>query len=162
MKKAIIIGCPGSGKSTFARKLRDISDLPLYHLDMIYWTPDRTIIPKEEFLEILSEILAQEQWIIDGNYASTMEWRMKCCDTIIFLDYPPEVCLAGAKERKGRARPDLPWIETEDSDDGELMEYIRKFHEGHRPTILQLLEKYSEKNIIVFHNREEADEYLKQ
>ena len=73
MKKAIIIGCPGSGKSTFARKLQDISDLPLYHLDMIYWTPDRTIIPKEEFLEILSEILAQEQWIIDGNYASTME-----------------------------------------------------------------------------------------
>ena len=162
MKKAIIIGCPGSGKSTFARKLQDISDLPLYHLDMIYWTPDRTIIPREEFLEILSEILAQEQWIIDGNYASTMEWRMKFCDTIIFLDYPPEVCLAGAKERKGKARPDLPWIETEDSDDGEFMEYIRKFHEVHRPTILQLLEKYSEKNIIVFHSREEADEYLKQ
>ena len=162
MKKAIIIGCPGSGKSTFARKLQDISDLPLYHLDMIYWTPDRTIIPKEEFLEILSEILAQEQWIIDGNYASTMEMRMQACDTVVFLDYPPELCLAGAQERKGKARPDLPWVESNDSDDSEFMEYIQKFHELNRPTILSLLEKYSDKKIIIFHSREDAEIFLQK
>ncbi len=162
MKKVIIIGCPGSGKSTFARKLQVVSALPLYHLDLLYWKPDRTIVPREEFLEKLCQIMTEEQWIIDGNYASTMELRMKACDTIIFLDYPPELCLSGAQERKGKLRPDLPWVETDDFDDSEFMEYIRKFHEVNRPIILKMLEKYSDKEIVVFHNREEADEFLRK
>ena len=162
MKKAIIIGCPGSGKSTFARKLQSVTGLPLHHLDLIYWKSDRTIVPREEFLEKLHQIMAQGQWIIDGNYASTMEMRMQACDTVVFLDYPPELCLAGAQERKGKARPDLPWVESNDLDDSEFMEYIRKFHELNRPTILSLLEKYSDKEIIIFHSREEAEIFLQK
>ena len=49
-KKVIIIGSPGSGKSTFARKLRDITGLPLHYLDMIWHRPDKTTVSKEEFL----------------------------------------------------------------------------------------------------------------
>ena len=162
MKRVIIIGCPGSGKSTFARKLQLVTGLPLHHLDLIYWKSDRTIVPREEFLEKLHQIMAQEQWIIDGNYASTMEMRMQVCDTVIFLDYPPELCLSGAQERKGKARPDLPWVESNDLDDSEFMEYIRKFHELNRPTILSLLEKYSDKEIIIFHSREDAEIFLQK
>ena len=162
MKRVIIIGCPGSGKSTFARKLQLVTGLPLHHLDLIYWKSERTIVPREEFLEKLHQIMAQEQWIIDGNYSSTMEMRMQVCDTVIFLDYPPELCLAGAQERKGKARPDLPWVESNDLDDSEFMEYIRKFHELNRPTILNLLEKYSDKEIIIFHSREEAEIFLQK
>lgn len=162
MKRVIIIGCPGSGKSTFARKLQSVTGLPLHHLDLIYWKSDRTIVPREEFLEKLHQIMAQKQWIIDGNYASTMEMRMQVCDTVIFLDYPPELCLAGAQERKGKARPDLPWVESNDLDDSEFMEYIRKFHELNRPTILSLLEKYSDKEIIIFHSREDAEIFLQK
>ena len=162
MKKVIIIGCPGSGKSTFARKLQLVTGLPLHHLDLIYWKSDRTIVPREEFLEKLHQIMAQEQWIIDGNYASTMEMRMQACDTVIFLDYPPELCLAGAQERKGKARPDLPWVEANDLDDSEFMEYIQKFHELNRLTILSLLEKYSDKEIIIFHSREDAEIFLQK
>ncbi|MBQ6948221.1 MAG: adenylate kinase [Firmicutes bacterium] len=162
MKKVIIIGCPGSGKSTFARKLQSVTGLPLHHLDLIYWKSDRTIVPREEFLEKLHQIMAQEQWIIDGNYASTMEMRMQACDTVIFLDYPPELCLAGAQERKGKVRPDLPWVESNDLDDSEFMKYIRKFHELNRPTILSLLEKYSDKEIIIFHSREDAEIFLQK
>ena len=55
MKRVIVIGSPGAGKSTFARKLRDRTGLPLYYLDMIWHLPDRTNINKEEF----------RQWIID-------------------------------------------------------------------------------------------------
>ena len=162
MKRVIIIGCPGSGKSTFARKLQSVTGLPLHHLDLIYWKSDRTIVPREEFLEKLHQIMAQEQWIIDGNYASTMEMRMQACDTVIFLDYPPELCLSGAQERKGKTRPDLPWVESNDLDDSEFMEYIRKFHELNRPTILSLLEKYSDKEIIIFHSREDAEIFLQK
>ena len=162
MKRVIIIGCPGSGKSTFARKLQLVTGLPLHHLDLIYWKSDRTIVPREEFLEKLHQIMAQEQWIIDGNYASTMEMRMQVCVTVIFLDYPPELCLTGAQERKGKARPDLPWVESNDLDDSEFMEYIRKFHEVNRPAILNLLEKYSDKEIIIFHSREDAEIFLQK
>ena len=92
MKKVLILGCPGAGKSTFARKLRDKTGLPLYYLDMIWHKPDRTTITKQEFDAKLSEIIKQEEWIIDGNYGRTLEMRFKECDTVFFLDLPTNVC----------------------------------------------------------------------
>ena len=82
MKKVLILGCPGAGKSTFARKLRDKTGLPLYYLDMIWHKPDRTTITKQEFDAKLSEIIKQEEWIIDGNYGRTLEMRFEECDTV--------------------------------------------------------------------------------
>ena len=104
MKKVIVIGCPGSGKSTFSIALHNKTGLPLYHLDMINWNPDKTTVPKEVFLERLTSILQKDEWIIDGNYGSTMEMRLKECDTVFFLDYPVEVCLEGLASRKGKTR----------------------------------------------------------
>ena len=57
MKKVIVIGCPGSGKSTFSRALAEKMGLPLYHLDMLYWNPDRTTVEKSVFRARLTEIL---------------------------------------------------------------------------------------------------------
>ena len=111
MKRVIVIGSPGSGKSTFSRNLRDKTGLPLYHLDNIWHRPDRTTITREEFDERLSAILAKDSWIIDGNYSRTLELRIKHCDTVFLLDYPLEVCLAGVKGRIGNEREDMPWIE---------------------------------------------------
>ncbi len=76
MQRVMIIGCPGSGKSTFARSLTAKTGLPLYYLDMMYWNPDRTIKPKEEFRAALRETVALPEWIIDGNYGSTLELSM--------------------------------------------------------------------------------------
>ena len=67
MKRIIVIGCPGSGKSTFSRALHSITGIPLYHLDMLYWNPDKTIVEKTVFLQRLSRVLREESWIIDGN-----------------------------------------------------------------------------------------------
>lgn len=161
MQKVIIIGCPGSGKSTFARALHEKSGLPLYHLDMMYWNADRTVVSREVFRERLNTVLQQERWIIDGNYGSTMELRMEACDTVFFLDYPLEICLSGVAARKGRSRSDMPWEErVEDAPDEEFMELIHGFEKKNRPQILELLERYSHKDIIVFHSREEAQAYL--
>ena len=102
MKRIIIIGSPGAGKSTFSRNLRDRSGLPLYHLDNIWHQPDRTTISREEFDEKLLAILAKESWIIDGNYSRTLELRLKYCDTVFLLDYPLEVCLAGVNWKRER------------------------------------------------------------
>ncbi len=160
MQKIIVIGCPGSGKSTFARALHEKTGIPLFHLDMMYWNADKTTVEKRVFLERLSAVLEKDAWIIDGNYASTMELRLAACDTVFFLDCPLDVCLAGIKERRGKPRGDMPWIETEE--DGEFIAFIKKFSEQQRPQILELLEKYSNKNIIVFQSREQADAFLPQ
>ena len=91
MKKAIVIGSPGAGKSTFARKLRDAAALPLYYLDMIWHKSDGSNISREQFIAKLQEIVQKERWIIDGNYAHTLEMRLKACDTVFLLDYPLEL-----------------------------------------------------------------------
>jgi adenylate kinase family enzyme len=156
----MIIGCPGSGKSTFARGLAAKTGLPLYYLDMMYWNPDRTTKPKDEFRAALRETVALPEWIIDGNYGSTLEIRMEACDTVIFLDYPVEVCISGVEERRGKPRPDMPWIETDP--DLEFIEFIKKYNQESRPKVIELLEKYKEKNIIIFKSRAEADEYLRR
>lgn len=158
MNKVIVIGCPGSGKSTFARKLAERTGLPLYYLDMLYWNADKTTVPKELFRARLAEILKGDEWIIDGNYISTMEARMEACDTVFFLDYPTELCLASVEARMRKPRPDMPWIETEW--DEEFREYIKAFEKENRPKIFELLEKHKEKALYLFHSRKEAEEFL--
>ena len=159
MLKAIIIGSPGAGKSTFARKLRDITNLPLYYLDMLWHKPDGTNISREEFDLQLSEILKKHRWIIDGNYRRTLETRLKECHTVFLLDFPLEVCLLGAKSRIGKKREDLPWVETEF--DEEFRQLIMDFSKDQLPQIYELLEKYQkDKNVIIFKSRKEADDYL--
>ncbi len=158
MKRIMVIGCPGSGKSTLARALAQKVKLPLYHLDMMYWNPDRTTKPKEEFRAELRRLVALPEWIIDGNYGSTLELRMEACDTVVFLDYPLDVCLSGISDRRGKPREDMPWVETQV--DEEFIEFIKNYNRDSRPKVLELLEKYSDKNIIVFKSRNEADEWL--
>lgn len=158
MKRIIVIGCPGSGKSRLSRELHTKTGIPLYHLDMIFWNADKTTVEKSVFLSRLSDVLAKERWIIDGNYASTMEQRMAACDTVVFLDYPVDVCLNGIKERRGKPRSDMPLVETKE--DAEFLEFIRNYNVQQRPKVLLLLEKYGNKNIIILKSREQADEFL--
>ena len=159
MQKVIVIGSPGAEKSTFSRKLRDATGLPLYYLDMIWHRPDKTNISREELTARQEEIIKTPKWIIDGNYLSTMELRLKNCDTVFFLDYPLEVCLAGAKARIGTKREDIPWIETEF--DQEFKQWILDFPKDQLPIIYQLLEKYKKNRTVhIFKSREEAEHYL--
>ena len=163
MEKVIVIGCPGSGKSTFSRTLHQITGLPLFHLDNLFWNPDGTTVPKKTvFRDRLLAAMSGERWIIDGNYASTMELRMAACDTVFFLDYPTEVCLEGIRERKGKPRSDMPWQGADEDDDAEFLSFIENYHRCNRPTVMELLGRYSAKNIYVFQSREEAGLFLQQ
>ena len=159
MKKIIVIGCPGSGKTTFAQKLRDKTGLPLYYLDAVWHKPDKTHIPREEFDARMPEILPTDSWIIDGNYSRTLEVRMRACDTVFFFDLPTQVCLEGAAARVGKVREEMPWVEQEF--DPEFKKEIEEFPSKNLSKIYALFEKYSDRNIIIFKSREEADEYLK-
>ena len=159
MNKVIVIGSPGAGKSTFARELRDRTGLPLYYLDMIWHKADRTNISVDELKEHLKEIIQKDCWIIDGNYSRTLPMRLEACDTVFLLDYPLEVCLQGIQERVGTEREEMPW--TEDELDPEFRQFVIDFPQNRLPRIYELLNEYRDKrNIIVFHSRPEAREFL--
>lgn len=159
MRKVIVIGSSGAGKSTFARKLRDKTGLPLYYLDMLWHKPDRTTVTREEFDAKLEKLLKQDQWILDGNFQRTLETRLMACDTVFLLDYPLEVCLVSVENRIGQKRDDMPWIETEF--DLEFRQWIVNFQQKQLPQIYELLEKYlRQKDIVIFKSRQEADDYL--
>ena len=161
MKKIIVIGCPGSGKTTFAEKLRDRTGLTLFYLDAIWHKPDRTHISREEFDERILEIFSLDSWIIDGNYSRTVERRMAECDTVFLFDLPVEVCLHGAISRIGKKRYDMPWCETEL--DPAFKEEIIEFPAKNLPRIYELIEKYKDgRTVVVFGSREEADAFLEQ
>ncbi len=158
MKKVIIIGCPGAGKSTFARKLHKTTKLPLYYLDMLWHKPDKTNYTREEFDDSLSRIMKNDEWIIDGNYIRTLEMRLQHCDTVFLLDFPTELCLKGVENRIGIKREDMPWMEREL--DEEFRQWILDFPKDQLPKIYRLLHQYKEVvQIIIFKTREEADNY---
>ncbi len=159
MRKIMVIGSPGSGKSTFSRGLKAVTGLPLFHLDQLYHRSDRTTISREEFDAQLQALCRQPSWIIDGNYQRTLDIRIKACDTVFLLDYPPEVCLAGALSRVGQRRDDLPWIET--ALDEDFKQAILDFPQKQLPMIYDLLERHqAQKHIVIFRSREEAEDYL--
>ena len=162
MQRIVVIGCPGSGKSTFSKALHAASGIPLYHLDMMYWNADKTTVEKTVFLERLSAVLATPAWIIDGNYNSTMKMRFDACDTVFFLDFPLDVCLSGVKERCGKPRTDMPWFESFDDTNGEFIDFIKRFESESKPKIIELLSEISDKNIYVFKSRLDTEKFIKE
>lgn len=157
--RAIVIGCPGAGKSTFARGLRDKTKLPLYYLDRLFHMPDKSTAPREAFDRAMGEILVREKWILDGNYMRTLPMRLRSCERAFFFDLPVEMCLEGAAARIGTAREDMPWIETEF--DPDFRQYILDFPREQLPEIRRLLAVCAPREkVITFSSRQEADDWL--
>ena len=158
--RIMILGCPGSGKSTLARILHRKTGLPVFHLDNIWWRPDRTHISRAEFDSRLRDVIDGKEWILDGDYSRTYEIRFAACDTVIFLDYGVEECLKGIANRIGTDRPDIPW--SEDRLDPELVEQVKNYHKNNRPVIMDLLQKYPERRILLFGTRSELMDWVEE
>ena len=158
MQKVVILGCPGSGKSTFARKLHDKTGLPLVHLDRIWWRADHTHITREAFDAELERVLQTDAWILDGHYRRTIERRLQACDTVFVLDYGTKVCMAGTHARIGTPRPDMPWVE--EKLDPELAAFVQRYNTEERPRLMELLQQYREVKQHVFHTRVECEAWL--
>ena len=111
MQRILVIGSPGAGKSTLAHALAGQTGLPLHHLDRMHWLPGWVERDRDEGRAELAEVLAEERWIIDGNYGSLLPMRLERADTAIWLDYPTRLCLWQVLKRwwqyRGRSRPDM-------------------------------------------------------
>lgn len=155
-KKIIVIGCPGAGKSTFSRKLHNVTQIKLFHLDALYWNKDCTHITRKELIAKQKEIFKLDSYIIDGNFKSTLEMRIKEADVVFLFDLPTEICIEGAKNRKGN-KPEMP-CELPSND--ELIAFIKNFNADVMPIMKDLFQKYSS-NVIAFHSHKQADDYIK-
>jgi len=111
LKRILVIGTGGSGKTTVARRLAQRTGLPLIHLDALYWRSGWQPTPADEWRATVQSLISRDAWIIDGNYGGTLDVRLAACDTVVFLDLPRLVCLWRVLKRQvrhlGQVRPEL-------------------------------------------------------
>lgn len=141
MKKIIVAGVSaGAGKSTFAKNLSDRLEIPVHHLDAYYWKAGWVERDPEEFRQLQQQLVAGEAWIIEGNYASTMEIRLPEADTFIYLELPLRVCLYRVLKRwlqnYGKTRPDMAEGCTEKMDK-EFLKFIVTTYSARKRTMRQ-------------------------
>ena len=111
MERILIIGGCGAGKTTLARQLAAKLQLPLVHLDRLYWRDNWECVSTEEFDRLLMQELIKPRWILDGNFSRTLPLRLRYCDMVIYLDFSRTQCVCGAIQRLlkyyGKSRPDM-------------------------------------------------------
>ena len=164
MERIIIIGCGGAGKSTLARKLGEVLDLPVVHLDKLFWKPGWVETTAEEFDALLAQELAKDQWIMDGNFNRTLPERIKRCDTIIYLDFSRFACLMGVLKRiittYGKVRPDMG-EGCPERIDLDFLKWVWNFNKNKRESYYKLLNEAENVETIVLKNRRAVKLFLK-
>lgn len=162
-KRIMVIGSPGSGKSTFSIKLSRIIARPLIHLDKEYWNNGWIETPRKEWIEKQRCLISGDEWIVDGNYGGTMDIRLEKADTVICFELSRIVCLMSYFKRVitniNKVRPDMP-EGCPEKFDFEFMKYIWNFKGASSQININRIEKSKDKQIIVFKNRRAAKQYI--
>lgn len=166
MRKVILIGSGGAGKSTLARQLGSKLKLKVYHLDALFWQPNWVGLPKDEQRKIQNELVKKKKWIIDGNYGGTMDIRLNAADTIIFLDLHRTICVYRAIKRmlqyRNKTRPDMGAGCKERLDFG-FLKWIWNYPKAKRPGILKKLEQLTaEKRVVILKSPKHIQEFLEK
>ena len=163
MKRVLIIGCGGAGKSTLARQLGEKTGLPVVHLDKLFWKPGWVESGKEEIDRVILEEIAKPQWIIDGNYNRTLQQRAARCDTIIYLDFSRFACLRGVMKRVlttyGTVRPDMG-EGCPERFDLEFLKWVWNYNRNKRERNYRLLNEATHAETIVLKNRRAVQNFL--
>ena len=158
MKRIVVIGSGGSGKSTFSTLLGKELSLPVHHLDQLYWKPNWVKTPQDDWLNIQKSLCESEHWIIDGNYQSTLDIRFEACDTVIFLDVNRYTCIYRVLKRTflSTERPDL----AEGCDarfDIGFIKFLWEYPKNSKPAIMHKLNIItSRKCVIIAKSGEQA------
>jgi adenylate kinase family enzyme len=164
-KRIIVIGSPGSGKTTFSRKLAEITGIPLIHLDKEFWNYGWVETPRDEWVKKQENLILEDEWIADGNYGATMDMRIKKADTVICFQLSRIVCILSYFKRVitniNKVRPDMP-EGCPEKFDFQFMKYIWNFPKKSGIRNYERLERCSHKYIIVFKKRIEVNKYIKE
>ena len=165
MRRVLVIGSGGAGKSTFARRLARCTGLPLIHLDAIYWHPGWVETPREEWALVVEKLVSGDEWIIDGNYGGTFEQRLAACDTVVFFDMPRWLCLWRAVVRRVRyrtePRPDMREGCPEELT-WEFVRWVWTYPRRRRPEILQRLSRPdSGRRVFVLRSASDVEQFFR-
>lgn len=165
MKRVIIIGCGGAGKSTLARALGEKTGLPVVHLDKLFWKPGWVSVGQEEFDRIVDDQIAKDGWIMDGNFNRTLPKRLARCDTVIYLDFSRLACMMGVAKRiittYGTVRPDMG-EGCPERFDLEFLKWVWNFNKNNRQKNYDLIAQYPHLQLVVLKNRRQVREFLRQ
>jgi adenylate kinase family enzyme len=164
MKRVLIIGSGGAGKSTLARRLGEATGIEVVHLDKLHWRAGWIEPPKDEWLKIVENAIEKESWIMDGNFGGTMEMRLKASDTVIFLDLPRALCTYRVFRRwlkyRSTHRPDMA-EGCNEKIDLEFLGWIWNFPKTTKPKIEERLKRFeNEKNVIRLRSKKEVEDIL--
>ena len=163
IRRVLIIGCGGAGKSTLAVRMGPRLGLPVIHLDEHNWKPGWVATPSQEWKVRVEELLAGESWIMDGNYGGTVERRMEASDAIVLLDRSRWVCLWRIVKRRlsrGAPRPGLA-DGCPEKLDWPLIAWVWSFPRRHRPRILELISRQRvSKRVWVLSTESEVEDFL--
>lgn len=165
MKKILVIGSSGAGKSTFARRLHDATGIRLINLDRLYWKPNWTeTTDKSEWRRTIENALQGDAWILDGNYSGTLEMRLAKCDTVIYLDVPRATCVYRILKRvvvyRKNTRPDMA-DGCDEHFNWEFVKIVWNYPTRSKPKTEALLEKFeNEKNIFRLRSKKEIEDFF--
>jgi adenylate kinase family enzyme len=164
MKKVLVIGSGGAGKSTFARHLGTLLNIDVIHLDELYWRPGWVETPRDEWRKVIEALLRRDAWIIDGNYSNTLDLRLEACDTVIFLDIARLICLWRVLKRviryRSRTRPDMAEGCRERLDFG-FIRWVWHYQSRTKPRIMQMLRQSAQhKRVIRLRSQAEVKRFL--
>lgn len=164
MNRIMIIGCGGAGKSTLARRIHQITKIPLVHLDRQYWSANWVETSKPDWEQKVRTLVEADRWIMDGNYGGTMDIRLQAADTVIFMDRSRWLCLFRVIKRVswyyGRSRPDMA-EGCNERFSWDFLKYIYHYNRTRRPAILKKLKELPEDTrVYVLQKEWEVDQLL--
>jgi adenylate kinase family enzyme len=155
--RILVIGCSGAGKSALARAVADHYRLPLIHLDRCYWRPGWIAPNEAEWFDEVERLTAEPEWVMDGNFSSTMRQRAEASDAIVFLDLPRWLCLLRVLRRAllgyGRTRNDVA-PGCPERFDWAFLKWVWNYPTRSRPKTLDLLKAYPRSVVVLSSNAE--------
>ena len=164
MQRAVIIGPPGSGKSTFANNLSEITKLPITHLD-VYWNDPANDFQgssnRADWIEFSNALADKDKWIMDGNFSGSLQHRLDRADTIFYFDMPTWLALKGIYMRRfdksGRIGMPDKW---EESVDFGFLKYVAIYRHKYHKGIQELLSQQASKDVVIFKTHKQVNKYL--
>lgn len=162
--RILILGGPGSGKTTLAKLLAKKYDLPVVNLDGINYLENWIPRSKKERDNIIISKANKDKWIIEGIYKSTLEIRARRADLIIILDYKTRSLIYGVLKRyfssMGKEKEEIKGCKEKISK--EFVKYIISFNRKTRKKYIEILYRIEniEEKIIYFKNRKELSDYI--
>ena len=161
MRRILVLGSGGAGKTVLARQLSDVLGIPVVHLDELYYDPDWQVRPAEEFVAAQRHALTAEKVILDGNYAATLPVRLAVADTVVLLDLPARTCLAGIVRRRWRYRGGQHPDGVFDRVTVGFVRYVIDYRRRMLPRVLAMLAEHPDLSVVRLTSRRQARRFLR-